>query len=348
MLGVGAPRPFRFRECRARLIASWLAIWAGILGLASPAPAQTFNVQSISTPNLGNVASGATGDTTFQLASPSGNVTKMSGNGARVSSGTARALVTVRCGTESNCGNKNAKVTITRSGTLVKRARALSNFTVSSTGATASIVTTPTTGNTITFELGPLGVNGTKTFWLGFDYPIAGDDSGLLTGAASAGFTVTIARTNNQAPASLAGVATATAFRPLNMTLTSNLAFGTVSRPRTGSGSVAIDPLSGARSVTGAGVQALTNPSPSKAGYTVSGEGGQTFSIAVPTSFTMTGSGGTIIVTTSQSLAGTQALSGALGVAGGAEFNVGGSFPVNAGTGLGSYTGTFVVTVQNN
>lgn len=347
-LGVGVPRPFRFRKLHVGVIASLFAIWAATLGLAGPATAQTFTVQSISPADLGNVASGATGDTTFQLASPNGNVSKMSGNGARVSTGTARALVTVRCGTETLCGSKNAKITITRSGTLVKRARALSNFTVSASGATASIVTTPTTGNTITFELGPIGTNATKTFWLGFDYPIAGDDSGLLSGAASSGFTVTIARTNNQAPVSLASIATATAFRPLNMTLTSNLAFGTVSRPRAGTGSVTIDALTGGRSVTGAGVQALANPIPSKAGYTVSGEGGQTFSIAVPTSFAMTGPGGTITVTTSQSLAGTQALSGALGVAGGATFNVGGSFPVSASTGLGSYTGTFVVTVQNN
>ena len=253
-----------------------------MLGLANPALAQTFTVQSISTPDLGNVASGATGDTTFQLASPNGNVTKMSGNGARVSSGTARALVTVRCGTETLCGSKNAKITIARSGTLVKRARALSNFTVSASGATASIVTTPTTGNTITFEIGPIGTNATKTFWVGFDYPIAGDDSGLLSGAASSGFTVTISRTNSQAPISLASAALATAFRPLNMTLTSNLAFGTVSRPRTGSGSVTVDAATGSRSVTGAGVQALNSPSPSRAGYTVSGEGGQTFSIAVP------------------------------------------------------------------
>lgn len=343
------PRPSRFHKFHAgRLIASLAVIWAAAFGVADPARAQTFTVQSISSADLGNVASGATGDTIFQLASPSGNVSKMSGNGARVSSGTARALVTVRCGTESNCGNKNAKITITRSGTLVKRARALSNFTASVSGATASIVTTPTTGNTITFELGPLGVNATKTFWVGFDYPIAGDDAGLLSGAASSGFTVTIARTNGQAPVSLAGVALATAFRPLNMTLTSNLAFGTVSRPRSGSGSVAINVATGARSVTGAGVQALANPTPSRAGYTVSGEGGQTFSIAVPTSFAMTGPGGTITVTTSQSASGTQTLSGALGAAGGAAFNVGGSFPVTATTGLGTYTGTFLVTVQNN
>lgn len=349
VLGLSVPRPSRFRKSPvSRPIAFLFAIWMATFGLANAALAQTFTVQSISTVDLGNVASGATGDTTFQLASPNGNVSKMNGTGARVSTGTARALVTVRCGTESLCGNKNAKITIARSGTLLKRARALSNFTVSASGATASIVTTPTTGNTISFELGPIGTNATKTFWVGFDYPIAGEDSGLLSGAASSGFTVTISRTNNQAPISLASVALATAFRPLNMTLTSNLAFGTVSRPRTGSGSVTIDAATGGRSVTGAGVQALASPTPSRAGYTVSGEGGQTFSIAVPTSFAMTGPGGTITVTTSQSLSGIQTLTGALGVAGGAAFNVGGSFPVSATTGLGSYTGTFLVTVQNN
>jgi len=147
-----------------------------------------------------------------------------------------------------------------------------------------------------------------------------------------------------QSSASQTTTGTATIIQPITLMAGTGLAFGTLVRPSTGSGVVTIDQTSGARTVTG-GVVALASTT-SRATYTVGGEGGQTFSIAVPATFSLTGPG-TIAVTLTPTAA-TGTLSNALGVAGAASFGVGGNFTIAAATATGVYSGSYNVTVAYN
>lgn len=141
----------------------------------------------------------------------------------------------------------------------------------------------------------------------------------------------------------------ATIIQPITLTKNTDLAFGKVARPSSGSNTVSVNETSGSRTTTGGGNAALIASTASRATYSVAGEGGQTFSISVPASFDMTRSGGSETLTVT--LAGTATsgtLSGSLGSAGAASFGVGGSFPVASTTATGAYTGSFDVTVAYN
>ena len=137
--------------------------------------------------------------------------------------------------------------------------------------------------------------------------------------------------------------------QPIQLAKSTDLAFGSVVKPNSGTNTVAIDATSGSRALTGGGDAALAPSTSGRATYTVTGEGGQTFSISTPTTFDMQRQGGseTITVTLTQSAA-TGTLTGSLGNSGTATFGVGGSFPVAASTASGSYTGSFDVTVAYN
>lgn len=130
----------------------------------------------------------------------------------------------------------------------------------------------------------------------------------------------------------------------------SDLAFGSVLPPTAGTNTVEINAASGARSITGGGNASLIGSGgASRATYTVSGDGGQTFVINLPSSFQITRQGGseTITVTLVPSAAnGT--LTNSTGIAGTANFGVGGTFPISSSTAIGHYQGTFVATVNNN
>ena len=155
-----------------------------------------------------------------------------------------------------------------------------------------------------------------------------------------------------QATSSQTTTSTGTIFQPIVLAKNSDLSFGTVVRPAASTGTVVIAAADGARTLTGAGAL-ITGPgsqaTPGRATYTVTGEGGQAFSITVPANFNMTRVGGseTLAVTlTSTATSGT--LSGALGSAGTLAFGVGGSIPSAVATATGAYTGTFAVTVTYN
>lgn len=315
---------------------------ANILLAAAPASAQTISVTSA--PELNNVVSAPSGDTRFTISASTGAVTVTSGAGYRVRPGSTRAVVTVTCPNVGACDNKQVDVTVSAIGTPTNRAKALTNFTVAS--GTATVTPAGATGtNPITFKLEPIGRNGSKFFYLGMDFPIAGDSGGLATGTATSGFVV------NASAASVnisdMGLARATVFRPIAIALTSNLSFGTITRTLSGTGSVMLDSATGNRTVTGYGVEARTPAI--RASYLVSGEGGQILSVSVPPTFQMTQAGGaSIVVTTNNNAVGTQALSGALGSGGTFSFSVGGSFPLTSTMALGSYSGTFTVSAQYN
>ncbi|MDB5456508.1 MAG: hypothetical protein JWP92_2093 [Caulobacter sp.] len=147
-----------------------------------------------------------------------------------------------------------------------------------------------------------------------------------------------------QASATQTTTGAAKIIQPIVLTLGTGLAFGSVVRPGSGSGSVTINETSGARVVSG-GVVGLTSTT-SRAAYTVAGEGGETFSITVPSSFNLTGPSTIAVSLVSTATSGT--ISGSLGSAGSASFGVGGSLPVASSTPTGAYSGTFDVTVAYN
>lgn len=343
----------RERPIAVLAVAAALGLPALAMLLESPALSQkggkaTPSVQSIETPApaLGKVVSAPTGNTVFRAASSSGDVTKVSGNGYRVSSGNTRSLVTLTC-TGMACENADADITISSIGSPTGRALPLTNFTV--TPVTAVINNGPNGTNPLTFRIRPIGNGGTKSFYVGADFTIAGDESGSPTGEASAAFQVLVEFANPPTSGSGTGLATATVFRPITIALTSNLGFGAVSRPFAGSGTVNLDAATGTLSLTGQGVQLLpVIAAPARAGYTVNGEGGQVFSIYIPSTFQMAGPTSNLTVTTSNTSGGIQNLSGTLGSPGSYSFHVGGSFPITATTPVGVYSGTYGVLVQYN
>ncbi|MCR5878720.1 DUF4402 domain-containing protein [Phenylobacterium sp. J367] len=155
-----------------------------------------------------------------------------------------------------------------------------------------------------------------------------------------------------QASSTQTTTSTATIFQPIQLAKNSDLSFGTVVRPISGSGTVSIASSDGQRTSTG-GVALLTNGPNATAGratYTVTGEGGQTFNINIPANFSMTRTGGseTILVTLALSVTNPQTLSSSLGNTGNLNFGVGGSIPVANNTQSGAYSGTFNVVVSYN
>ncbi len=325
-----------------------LSIAAFLLANAGGAAAQTLGVGvSGSTPNLGKVASAASGDTVFRITPSTGAITKQSGAGARVTTGTSRATVTVSCGNQNNCNTKQVNVRI-GSGTWGGRGRQLSNFKVSMGTATQAVA--PTGTDPINFRIGPIGKNSSKTFYVGADFPIAGDNSGSTTGSAYSAFYVWVAVAPGTPDGSVSGSGTAVAnvFRSISLAKTSDLYFGRIVRPLSGTATVGLAASNGAKSYP-AGVAWMNLPQPTRAGYTVTGEGGQTLSINIPSTFNMTGpSSSTLTVTTNNNLTATPTLSSILGNSGTYNFFVGGSFPISSTTQSGVYSGTFAVTVAYN
>jgi hypothetical protein len=331
---------------RGRIKSLVTAVMAAALGVAAPAAAQVVESISPATPDLGNVVSAATGDTVFRVAASSGAVTRVSGNGTRLSSGSTRALVTISCST-GVCRNNIINVRIGSIGSPSGRAGQLTNFTVSP--GTATIVTGPTGSNPIDFTIGPMGSAGTATFWVGADFPIRGNDVGAGTGSAASGFYVYVASgVSTPTSGSTSGLAIANVFRPIAVSVQSPLAFGRIVRPSSGSGTVSIAAATGARTVTGTGALGFGSPAPSRASYTVTGEGGQIFSLSFPVSFQMVGPGTPLTVSLTSTATGSQVLSAAAGSAGTFSFGMGGSFPISSTTASGSYQGTYSLTVQYN
>lgn len=324
----------------ARIAVSFL-----VLALSVPAAAQSYGNPTFTGGSLGNVASAASGQTVFKVDSSTGSVS-VTGNGGRVSTGAANVTVTVTCGNQTQCATDTPVVTISSSGTPTGRAAALTNFTV--TAGTAVFQTGPNGTNPVTITLGPLGQNGSKTFRLGFDFPVNATGT---TGSATSRFTVGITRSvgGNPGSGTASGTATATVFRAITISKTADLAFGKIVRPSSGSGTVSLT-AAGSRSVTGTGTVALSSPSPTAAAFSVSGEGGQAVTITIPASFDMTSGANSLTVTTVSTGGGVQTLSSTLGNAGSppTAITVGGSFPVTSSTPTGSYTGNLTVTVQYN
>ncbi|HEX5377839.1 MAG TPA: DUF4402 domain-containing protein [Phenylobacterium sp.] len=161
----------------------------------------------------------------------------------------------------------------------------------------------------------------------------------LLAGAASPALA--------QATDTESGSGSVTIFQPITVTKNADLKFGNIVRPSSGTGSATVS-TAGARSTVNA-VGLASGDAPQAAQFTVDGEGGQLFTLAVPASFSVTSGANSILVTTSQDvLNGTQTLGGSLGSPGSKVVNIGGSIPVDDTTASGAYLGSFNVTATYN
>jgi hypothetical protein len=328
-----------------------LLLWALLLQAgAGVAVAETYTV-TITDMNLGVVTSGVTGDTIYRVDPANGNVVKILGTGTRISGGSARSTVTVACAaTHPNDCTKAVNVNIQVAGSPTGRARTLTRLL--KVMGTATISSSPIGGpgggggGSGGFQINAIGANSSKTFFVGADFGIAGDDSGLPTGDAESDFSVFVANAPANPTSGAVGRATARILRSITMTKNSDLIFGRIAIPTSGSGTVSIDATTGARTVTTA--VGLSSPTPARAAFTVAGEGGQTFTIAVPATFQLTGPTPPITVTTSNTGGPINMLSAALGSDGTFDLGVGGSFPISSTTTVGDYTGNFTVTVAYN
>lgn len=139
--------------------------------------------------------------------------------------------------------------------------------------------------------------------------------------------------------------ASTTIIQPISISKSTDLAFGTIVKPSSGTSTVSVS-TAGVRSITGTAVAANAT-GVSRALFNVTGEGASVFSISVPSSFNMTSGANSLVVSTTASAA-SATLSGSLGAQGSASFGVGGSFLLASNTASGAYSGNFVVTVTYN
>jgi hypothetical protein len=303
-----------------------------------------YTVQVTQNVDLGVVTSAASGDTVFRVDPTTGAVTTVSGTATRAGGGTTRAMVTVSCAASAagDCTN-TVNIRIGSAGAPTGRARALTRITF--IAGTAQLSGGPGPPGSGSFTIAPIGPNASKTFFVGADLGIAADDSGLATGPAEADFFAFAAESPGTPTSGDVGRFQAVIIRSIAIAKLSDLVFGRIVKPLAGSGAVTINANSGARTFSGA--QGLDSPTPGRASFNVTGEGGQTFSVSVPATFDMTGPQ-TMTVTTTSSVGGTAMLSSTLGSAGSFTIGVGGSAPINASTLSGDYSGSFIVTVAYN
>ncbi|MFC3711053.1 DUF4402 domain-containing protein [Sphingoaurantiacus capsulatus] len=327
------------------------AAFASALITGAPTFAQTIAIQTISanTPALGNVAAAAMGNTLFQVAASTGAITKISGNGVRTTTGNSRAQVTIRCtGTAAECNAASIRVRVAATGSPTGRLATLTNFNVAS--GTATISSVPTPANILNFVIDPIPRNTNRTFWVGADMAVQGDNSGIASGAATAPFNVRVS-VNPATPVSPGtnGTAIATVRRAASIAKIADIDYGTVVRPTSGNSNVALNASTGVRTVGGNGA-GVPSPAPRRAEFTISGEGGRTLSVTLPSNYVLTHSNGTNTITAnlSRSPTGTLTLSGTQGSAGSIGLFVGSSFTMPAAVVPGVYSGTFNLTVQYN
>ena len=265
----------------------------------------------------------------------------------RASAGGVRGAVEVSCSGSSNtCSGAVSRVRIGSIGSPTGKASALSNFTVAigSGGSISDVTGTDPVDFTLTHNnksKGPI-VN------FGADVSIAGNDGAGSVGLATSGYYVYVAPSPTVPTTGVSGALTAVVSRPISLTGTPTLNFGTIIKPKAGNGSVSLNPANNIRTVSGNGAGGLNTPTPARASYTVTGEGGQAISVSVPPSFVMTGSSGATIEVTLITSGLPTSLSAAPGSEGSASFYVGGTFGISAGMETGDYSGVYSVTAQYN
>jgi hypothetical protein len=340
---------------------------AALLALAMPraALAQTATITASPSTGLGNIVAAASGATTFRFEPVSGGVSWQSGNGVRLSTGSAILQVTISCTSNSApCASGNSKVTVQPSGAHTGRAGSMSRFAVNmGTAKLATGTSLPTPGSPISFTIQRIGKGNTATFTIGADLPLDGDDqlNAEATGPATSGVQVTVSAANGSSATVSTGSMTATVLRTPSLKILNNSAldFGTIVRPSIGSNTISLPASTGTLSVTGAGNAVALHPgAATRVKMELSGEGHQTVSVSVtPSLVTLSSTVGTttstLTMVSSYTAQGTQQLSGTAGGVGAAtsgtlDFYVGGAFAISSTTPTGVYTGNIIVTAQYN
>ena len=161
---------------------------AAIFLMATPAAAQISISRSPPTsPVIGTVVRGSAA-TTFSV-STAGMVTRVSGNAIRLSSASiTRPTITLTCGTNSNCVNRDVRVTVTAGG--VSGDGSITLFRIGTlTGATYRTFA-PADAASLTFDLRPLGSGRSATFTLGMNVLLA-----AAANSATGTFTFTVTAT---------------------------------------------------------------------------------------------------------------------------------------------------------
>lgn len=322
-----------------------LAVVAAALIPDSSAMAQNYSVQSISDANLGDVVSAASGTSTFRSNASSGAVTLQSGSAVRLSSTSANAVVTIGCSNSVLCATTAVSVTLAHAGTPSGRLDYIPSVSVAN--GTATITSAYSAGSYVVINLSPIPRNSSRTFLLGFDMPVLGNESSRSTGSAVSSYLITASRPSGSGSSSQVGDIIAKVLRPIAIAKTQDLQFGSVTRPSSGSGSITVSP-SGSASSTGTNVRRFSTPAPSAAAFTVTGEGGQAVTVSVPSTVSLNGPAGTVVATTTATGSGSQVLNGSAGAAGTVQVKVGGTVPLTQTTGIGTFSGALTVTVQYN
>ncbi len=144
--------------------------------------------------------------------------------------------------------------------------------------------------------------------------------------------------------ASMTGSANATIIQPISIVAVNALRFGNMARP-TATGTVTVS-TSGALTTTGGmvGNTAIAQGSsgPQAGTFRVSGDPGRQFFVTLPTSATVTKTGGSMTINLFTVGALTGSPTGTLDIA------VGGTLTVSAAQAVGTYTGTYQVTASYN
>ena len=312
------------------------------IAVGGAAQAQTLTVSiSGGVVDLGRVSAKSSGQSTFTI-SPSGVVTAPAGSGSnvtrRITAGSVNTpTVTISC-TDGQAGNAkcaNKPVYVTFRGTTASGpAQAPDAFTVS---GTAGVASGPTGSNHTTYKLNALTSGVARSFSLGMD---VGVKSSSTLGAGTFGFSAAVGFDSPASSPIDTGTGAVYGMRPLSLSKSSDLNFGRVVKPKSGSSELVVS-LDNNRSLTG-GDATLIGTAFTRAAYTVTGEGGQTISVGAP-AFDMTnGSGGSVTVTP------IVPEGASLSSGGSYSFNLGGRFTITPATPSGSYSGSFTTTVAYN
>jgi len=142
-----------------------------------------------------------------------------------------------------------------------------------------------------------------------------------------------------------------TILQGIALTKVTDLSFGRIVRPSSGSSTITMALGSDTPTVDTGDAVVLASGTKNRASYTATGEGGQAFTITVPATVSMTGPGTAIVVSLTKSLASgnfTGSLGSAGALPGGGTLYVGGSFSLPTGQASGAYTGSFDTTIAYN
>ena len=137
--------------------------------------------------------------------------------------------------------------------------------------------------------------------------------------------------------ATATGTASATVLTPIAIAAGTALNFGTLAG--NASGGTVVVTAAGGRTTTGTVV--VTSGAFSAGSFTVTGTGAATFGVSYPASFNVVSGANTMAVLVTGAATGTLA-------AGTVSLPVGGTLTVGANQVAGSYTGTYVMTVEYN